>query len=209
MSFGLCLVFVISLQPLRRCDMTAECVRMDSTFSLSVSSWIFVAMRQITSLFKQSQRVALWEFFFFPSNRAGSSLTLWVYGTWRVFMDLLEGARWRWRWVAEWGSVNSPPCIMNRHAGAALCAVLTSPTEPLLTFPHSAGGCGSQCWLFLHFIQVRSDLLSLVKHWRLWPPVAPSLPANVKITQAALQRASAASARCYEIALASFVRLNI
>lgn len=46
-----------------------------------------------------------------------------------------------------WGggvSVNSPPCVKNRHAVAALCAVLTSPTEPPLTFPHSAGGCGSQ-----------------------------------------------------------------
>lgn len=65
-------------------------------------------------------------------------------------VDLLEGvveASWEGEQERLWGggiSVNSPPCVKNRHAGAALCAVLTSPTKPPLTFPHSAGGCGSR-----------------------------------------------------------------
>lgn len=40
-------------------------------------------------------------------------------------------------------------------------------------------------------------------------PVPPSLPASVKITQAALRRAHRCSARCYEIMLPSFGSLNI
>lgn len=186
-------VFVISLQPLvclGRFHMTAACVCMDSTFSLSVfsvSSWTFIPTGQITSHLKNKVRrlggvsiSQLWR----RSRmlwKVSLHLSAWLHGTWScvVVVDPLEGVvavSWGWAWevvVVGGVSVNSPPCIKNRHAGAALCAVLTSPTQPTLTFPHSAGGCGSLRQLFLHFIQVRSDLLSLVKHWRSWPRCPP------------------------------------
>lgn len=139
-----------------------------------------------------------------------------MHGTWScvVVVDLLEGVveASRGEQERQWGggvSVNSPPCIKNWHAGAALRVALTSPSKPPLTFPHSAGGCGSQRRLFLHFIQVSSELLSLVKHWRSWPHWPPSLPASVKITQAARRRASAALPACYEIMLPLFGCLKV
>lgn len=80
-------------------------------------------------------------------------------GTWRsVVLDLLEGVVEASQkeqeyvclcaWVGEGVSVNSPPGIKNCHAGAMLCAALTSPTNPLLTFPCGAGGYESQCRLY-------------------------------------------------------------
>lgn len=75
-------------------------------------------------------------------------LSACAYGIWRCVVDLLEGvvkaSRLGVGCRRSGGSVNSPPCAKSRHAGAAHCAVLTLPAKLLLTFPGSAGGCGSQ-----------------------------------------------------------------
>lgn len=127
------------------------------------------------------------------------------------YMELCGGRSARGGYRGKLGgvSVNSPPCIKNRHARAALCAVLTSPTKPPLTFPHCLGGCGSQRWLFLHFIQVRSDLLSLVKHWRSWPRWPPLAASQCQNNTSSSAEGLRCSACCYKIMLPSFGFLHI